>query len=508
MDRKAASSFARWKDDPDRGVLLVRGGRRVGKTYSIMRFVKKGYRSYAYFDLETDARAMDVLKDPEPRRGVLDRLLFETPRLPAGSAVVSEGIHLLGLPRASLRSIALDGRFDVILSGSIGEDDPGIPGCRVDIVDMGGLDFEEFLWATGFRRRHTEYLRECVMDLKPMDKDVLADVSEMYREYVAVGGLPEAVRAYSRTRDYSKASSVLKSLVSILEEDAAGRHRKTESLRAMMTFRSAPLRLGVEIPEPSDEKERRICEGLRQIGAVMVCRGLSGLSPMSESGSCKVYMGDTGIACAMLGGNVKGEVIGHDPSADNGALIENAVACELRRKGYPLRFYRAPDGSSEVDFVVVIDGKVTAIEVKSGGNRRSRSLNRVFLEEGSAESALKLSESNVMVDRGGVVHLPLFAVCFLPDAEMRPSFLSFQAADVSDEQVRAGMRVGDDEQVRDVAAESHGLVEGRAAAAQYGHLGDRGRLCALLVHLHQGLVLPASERQRESVEHALEPWIA
>ena len=106
---------------------------------------------------------------------------------------------------------------------------------------------------------------------------------------------------------------------------------------------------------------------------------------MSESGSCKIYMGDTGIACAMLGGNVKGEVIGHGPSADNGALIENAVACELRRKGYPLRLYRAPDGSSEVDFVVVIDRKVTAIEVKSGGNRRSRSLNRVFLEEGSAE---------------------------------------------------------------------------------------------------------------------------
>ena len=268
MDRKAASSFARWKEDPDRRVLLVRGGRRVGKTYSIMRFVKKGYRSYAYFDLETDARAIDVLKDPEPRRGILDRLLFETPRLPAGSAVVIEGIHLIGLPRASLRSIALDGRFDIILSGSIGEDDPGIPGCRVDIVDMDGLDFEEFLWATGFRRRHTEYLRKCIENLEPIDKDVLADVSEMFREYVAVGGLPEAVRAYSRTRDYSKASSVLKGLVSILEEEATRRHKKTESqsdddvpLNAPQTRNGIPTSIRREGHEdmrksPSDRRHR------------------------------------------------------------------------------------------------------------------------------------------------------------------------------------------------------------------------------------------------------------
>ena len=189
MDRKAASSFAEWKGDPECGVLLVRGGRRVGKTYSIMRFVKKSYRSYAYFDLETDARARDVLKDQESK-GVLDRLLFDAPRLAAGSAVVIEGIQMIGLPRASLLDVASDGRFDVILSGSIGEDDPGIPGCNVSIIDMRGLDFEEFLWATGFRRRHTEYLRECVERLMPIDKDVLADVSRMYREYVAVGGLP------------------------------------------------------------------------------------------------------------------------------------------------------------------------------------------------------------------------------------------------------------------------------------------------------------------------------
>ena len=102
MDRKAASSFAEWKGNRDRGILLVRGGRRVGKTYSIMRFVKKSYRSYAYFDLETDVRARDVLKDPEPRGGVLDRLLYENPRMSPGSAVVIEGIHLIGSPRASL----------------------------------------------------------------------------------------------------------------------------------------------------------------------------------------------------------------------------------------------------------------------------------------------------------------------------------------------------------------------------------------------------------------------
>ncbi|MBR4225901.1 MAG: AAA family ATPase [Candidatus Methanomethylophilaceae archaeon] len=167
MDRKTASSFAEWKRDPEHGILLVRGGRRVGKTYSIMRFVKKSYRSYAYFDLETDVRARDVMTDPDPRGGVLDRLLYGTPRMATGSAVVIEGIHLIGSPRASLQSIVLDGRFDVILSGSISEDDPGIPGCQVSVIEMRGLDFEEFLWATGFSRRHTEYLRECVNDLKP-----------------------------------------------------------------------------------------------------------------------------------------------------------------------------------------------------------------------------------------------------------------------------------------------------------------------------------------------------
>ena len=438
MERKIESVFRRWKEDPNRKALLVKGCRQIGKTYSIESFLNENYRSYIRINLEDDPRSLELFENKDQSGDkIIDRLLFDHPvDMVAGeSAIFIDEIQCSSAAYSSLKGLVSDGRFDIIASGSllgvkIDDLQRLTPAGYVNIVNMRNMDFEEYLWAMGFRHEDTEYLRGCISEMRPIDGYVLSAITDQFRRYVAIGGMPAAVKEYSESHDYSKVSSVLRDILTLLNEDAQKYSRGTERMKIERCLQSVPAQLGQDNSkfmysrvEKKKGQGKRTYEGpllwLSNAGIIEYCTNLTELaSPLknhSLEDSFKIYLGDTGLMCTMLGGNIGGEIVNHDPYANNGAVMENAIACELRRKGYDLYYYEK-NNSIEIDFIEEILGKVTGIEIKSGKNKRSRSLKQAFLKTRSLRRAIKLSESNVMTDQDGVEHMPLFSVCFLPDA--------------------------------------------------------------------------------------------
>ena len=116
-------------------------------------------------------------------------------------------------------------------------------------------------------------------------------------------------------------------------------------------------------------------------------------------------------------------LINRDPFANNGAFMENAVAAALVKKGYPPRFYGRDDSTLEIGFLINDGDGLDLLDVKSGRNKRSKSLTTLLAEKDRGRRGLKLAEGNVSVDKKGVVHLPLYGACFLREngvAEIGP----------------------------------------------------------------------------------------
>ncbi len=440
MERKIDAAIMDWKNDPEHKALLVKGCRQVGKTYSVESFLKQNYRSFIKVNLEDEPRSRELFDNKNITGGeIIDRLLFDHPvnMFEGESAIFLDEIQCSSAAYSSLKGLVSDGRYDIIASGSllgvkIDDLQRLTPTGYVNIINMKSMDFEEYLWAMGFRHEDTEYLRSCISDMKPIDGYVLSAISDQFRRYVAIGGMPAAVREYSNTHDYSRASSVLRDILTLLTEDSQKYSKGTDRMKIERCFQSVPVQLGQNNPKfmySRIEKKKGVGKRtyqpsllwLKNAGLVEMCTNLTELtSPLknhSSEESFKLYLSDTGLMCSMLGGNIGGEIVNHDPYANNGAVMENAVACELVRKGYDLHFYGKPDSTMDIDFIEEIQGKVTALEIKSGRNRKSRSLNQVFVKNRSVRRAMKLSESNISIDQNGVEHLPLFAVCFLPDAD-------------------------------------------------------------------------------------------
>lgn len=131
----------------------------------------------------------------------------------------------------------------------------------------------------------------------------------------------------------------------------------------------------------------------------------------------KTNMCDTGLLMTLMKDPNPGTIVNLDPFSNNGSIMENAVAAALVKKRYPLYYYAKENSTLEIDFVIQ-NGPVQLIEVKSGRNKRSKSLNTLLAEKHRNREGLKICDGKVEVDENGAIHLPLYGACFIPDFEI------------------------------------------------------------------------------------------
>ena len=194
LERKITQKLLEWKNEEKKPCLLVRGARQVGKTYIIDNFAKNNYESYIYINFELMPNYKKIFDGNLDIKTLIMKLEVTFPEIkiiPNKTILFLDEIQSCPNARTALKTFALDGRIDVISSGSLlglyYKDVKSYPVGYERIIDLYPLDFEEFLWGIGIKRETIEYVRDRFNELKELDEYILKQFSESFKMYMLVG---------------------------------------------------------------------------------------------------------------------------------------------------------------------------------------------------------------------------------------------------------------------------------------------------------------------------------
>lgn len=442
MERKIAARLLEWKQSHGKTALVVKGPRGVGKTHSVTEFARRNYAHVVHIDFEDEPRLKGIFEGDVAAPALYERLSYDFPDLMKGDcALVLDEVQLCPRAMYSLKPLAMDGRCDVIAIESFPTyaDDVLSPMGYTETIVMDTMDFEEFLWAMGLTRSQTDDVHRHVRDRVPFDGYILKRLTDLFRRYIVIGGMPEAVGAYAESRSYRTVSAAQGRAHDMICEDARNHAgRRADRLKIVECLDSVPRQImGRGVFSYSDILGRRGV-GFREYGSALMWLedariidvihnvevSMEPLGSRKVRGSFRVYMKDTGLLVHSMGPGIASGIVYGDPFSDSGRILENAVCECLIRKGYEVNFFRRSrkrmaDGTvvngMELDLVVDLNGTLTAIEVGPPDGKRSDPLVVATAEFGICRR-MRASDSNIMTDEKGIEHYPLFALAFFEES--------------------------------------------------------------------------------------------
>lgn len=194
LERKITQTLLEWKNEKKKPCLLIRGARQVGKTYIVEHFAKNNYESYIYINFELMPEYKKIFNGNLDIKTLIMKLEVTFPDIkiiPNKTILFLDEIQSCPNARTALKTFALDGRIDVISSGSLlglyYKEVTSYPVGYERIIDMYPMDFEEFLWGIGIKKETIEYVRNCFNELKEIDEYILKQFSEQFKMYMLVG---------------------------------------------------------------------------------------------------------------------------------------------------------------------------------------------------------------------------------------------------------------------------------------------------------------------------------
>ncbi|MCL1983938.1 MAG: AAA family ATPase [Methanomassiliicoccaceae archaeon] len=434
LRRKITDDLLKWKNAPKKKCILLKGARQVGKTYIVDDFAKKNYGNYIYINFELYPEMKKIFDGNLDVDSIVRGLSTHFPKIkfkPGDLMIFLDEIQNCPNARVSLKSFSLDGRFDVIASGSLlglnYKEVSSYPVGYETIMELRSLDFEEFLWAFGISDEIISYLSDSVKKKVPITNGILEKIDEYYRWYAITGGMPEAVNIFIETNSFGEVISVQKSIIAGYMNDISKYAPDEDKKKIWETFRSVPSQLSRENKkfrysgvngcgkgEGSEEYGSSLL-WLYDAGIIKFCNNLQEpYAPLAMNmipDKFKVYLHDTGLLVSMMDPGVPIALLGGDMKINKGAIAENMTAEALSKKDIPLLYFAK--NKLEVEFFINVDGIVTALEVRSGNNKRSKSLDVVMSSKYEVERGIKLEKTNIHTDEKGVEHYPLFASSFL-----------------------------------------------------------------------------------------------
>ena len=432
MERKIASELMLWKNSPRRKPLIISGARQVGKTYTALTFGKEHYKNTVYFSMEDSSEVQAIFdRDLKPERIIRELSAHAGQSIfPADTLLIFDEIQACERALTSLKYFCENApEYHIIAAGSLlgvamNREKYSFPVGKVDILDMYPLDFEEFLMASG-NTALLEMIKDCYVNFSPLS---LHDTAiDMYKIYLVVGGMPQAVSEYADTKDFNFVLAAQKNINDAYIADMAKYASPRETTGIMAAWASIPAQLSKENRKfqykviksgaRAYEYETSL-EWLRFAGIIYKCirvtEGKMPLSAYADNGSFKVYMMDTGLLCSKFG--VTANVVLNGPPAFNGfkgALAENYICQGLAANGF-IPFYWSSPGKAELDFVFQdSQGDIIPLECKSANNVRSKSLKQ-FVSLYKPKYSVKVSARNFGFENG-IKSIPLYALfCLTP----------------------------------------------------------------------------------------------
>lgn len=451
--RKLYDSLLAWKEESaGKTAMLVEGARRVGKSTTVTEFCRNEYADYLLVDFSTAGK--DVRTNFEENIGHLDvffrnLFLIMGKSLPARGrcAIVFDEVQLFPPARQAIKALVADGRYDYIETGSLISIKKNVANILIPSeeqrVQMYPMDFEEFCWACG-DRVSAQAIRDAFEACNPLGQIAHRTIMKRFREYMAVGGMPQAVQAFVDGKTYHEVDVVKRAILELYEADLA-KYDTDSHGKAAAAYRSIPrqlqsksFKLSQVDPAWRSVSARGSLEFLEQAMVANPCRGVSLPDVSLElyiNDNFKLYTADTGLfvtqilrtGCQTEDALYKALVLDR-LGTNQGLVMENLAAQMLVAAGHQLYFHEfahipqsereakgavAREKRYEIDFLIVRGKRVCPIEVKSSGYRAHKSLDCLVEKYDGLKVAEKFVLHTKDVSRdGSMMYLPLYmAMC-------------------------------------------------------------------------------------------------
>jgi predicted AAA+ superfamily ATPase len=419
LKRKIDNFLIEWKKRPERKPLIVKGARQVGKTMSIRHFAQQHYKHVIEINFLLQSQFQGIFEDGYEVDSIIKNISLLNPRLdikPGETLLFFDELQACPDCATSLKSFKQDGRYDVICSGSLmgvyyQQIESNSVGFKEDYL-MHSMDFEEFLWANGYDNRLIDDLYHHMANVKPLSSIMMHRMTELFRNYMVIGGMPEVVNTFVTQNNFNNTLSLQRQLLLDYEEDITKYALGMEKGKVLSVYRHISTFLAQEnkrfqITKLSPTARNRAyigaIEWLNNAGIINVCYCLHELAlPLRgnyDSKLYKVYYRDSGLLIASLDEEAQDDLRrNRNFSTYKGAIYENIVADMLVKQGYDLYYYRNDRSSIEMDFFVRSANHLWPVEVKAS-NTASASLKKLTDPSSKAhpdiKNGIKLCASNI-----------------------------------------------------------------------------------------------------------------
>ena len=430
LKRKIEKTLLNWLNTENRNPLILKGCRQCGKTFSVLRFAQQHYKHVVYLNFfenpdyktifEGSLKVDDVVLMMSAFVGANVRFI------PHETVIVLDEIQECPRARAALKFFKLDGRFDVLATGSLlgisgyRSEDYSVPVGYETIIDMFPLDFEEFLGANGIEDSLIALLKQCLEEERPVPEALHQRMRDLLLQYVVVGGMPHIVDQFIKEKNVAFVREEQKLLIRSFEDDMVKYAQGADKSRIRECFESIPKQLARDNKKFQFSLIKKTARSnqyvgslqwLEDTGLIRRCYNLKLPELPLEGNACqdkfKVYMADTGLFVGMLEDGTERDILQGDLFGYKGAIFENLVADFFIKMKRPL-YYFQKDTGLEVDFVMRYKGEAVLLEVKAtSGNTKSTRTILKHPEKYHVRSAIKLGDYNVG-RREQLLTLPLY----------------------------------------------------------------------------------------------------
>ncbi|MBQ4263634.1 MAG: ATP-binding protein [Bacilli bacterium] len=389
LRRKIDDFLLEWKNTKDKLPLIVRGARQIGKTDSIENFARNNYKYFVEINFALQPQYKTIFDNGFDVDTIISNIsminndfIFETGETLIFFDELQDCINCA----TSLKAFNIDKRFDVICSGSMmginyNEIESNSVGNKQDYT-MYSMDFEEFLWAKGYKESQIEELFECMKQCKALTTTQFDVMMNNFKDYMVLGGMPAVVAKYIENKNFSGILGMQQQILKDYEEDIAKYASGLDKARILNAYRKVAVFLGNEnkkfqvskITDGARNREYRgVSDWLSDAGIINVSYCMEECAlPLKGNynpENYRLYFADTGLLIASLDEEVQDDLRNNQNfNTYKGAIYENVVADMLVKEGYDLYFFKNEKGTLEMDFFVRDKDSLIPIEVKASDN--------------------------------------------------------------------------------------------------------------------------------------------
>ncbi|MGN0152854.1 MAG: ATP-binding protein [Lachnospiraceae bacterium] len=440
LKRKIYDKLVNWKrESQGSSAVLLEGARRVGKSYIAKTFGEQEYKSYLLIDFSNISD--DVLDVFEHDKTNLDlffnklSIFYNVKLYLRESLIIFDEVQMYPKARQLVKHLVEDGRYDYLETGSLITLRQNIENIVLpseeEHFQMNPLDFEEYLWAMGDEMT-ADYIRSCYEQKIPLGDAIHRKAMNQFRQYMLVGGMPQAVLEYIKTKDFEKTDIVKRRILTLYRNDVTKFAKGYES-KVLSIFDGIPAQLSKHEKRynlASIEKQARFREyedsfmWLEEADIINICFNSTdpnvGLGLNTKRMTLKCYMADTGLLFShafsdkeLTEESIYKSILFDKLELNEGMFLENIVAQMLVSRGYKLFFYSKndrvnADNRMEIDFLIRQDKKISPVEVKSGKYQTHTSLDKCKRKFGKKIGTRYIIYTKDLRVEDDIVYLPVY----------------------------------------------------------------------------------------------------